>query len=106
MAKQLLVGAVLALFAISASPHPGGKDVAGCHADKNGVEMHCHGPNEEILPWPPVKKSRNAICHDRDSPWYNQTIHFQPFNSLKECLDSGGRLPMTQDAAASPDPSE
>lgn len=49
-------------------------------------------PDKE-LPWPPVKKSRSDICHDRDSQWYDQTIHFQPFNTMKECLESGGRLP-------------
>lgn len=32
-------------------------------------------------------------CHDRGAQWYAQTIHFEPFNTLRECLDSGGRLP-------------
>lgn len=49
-------------------------------------------PDNELA-WPPVKKSRSDICHDRDSQWYDQTIHFQPFNTMKECLESGGRLP-------------
>lgn len=34
-----------------------------------------------------------AGCHDRESQWYDQTIHFEPFKTLKDCLDSGGRLP-------------
>ena len=45
------------------------------------------------MPWPPVKKSRSDICHDRESQWYDQTIHFEPFNTLKQCLESDGRLP-------------
>ena len=34
-------------------------------------------------------------CHDRESPWYDRTIHFTPFNTMKECLDSGGRRPQS-----------
>lgn len=54
--------------------------------------MHCHDASGNELPWPPVKKSRNDIYHDRESQWYEQTIHFGPFNTVNDCLDSGGRL--------------
>jgi len=40
-----------------------------------------------------VKKSRSGICHDEHSTYYERTMHFQTFNSLKSCIDSGGRLP-------------
>ena len=89
----LSAASVLSLAPLAALPHSGVKDEVGCHAQEAGVIRHCHGPSDEMLPWPPVKKSRNGICHDRDSQWYAQTIHFEPFKTMKDCLDSGGRLP-------------
>jgi len=41
----------------------------------------------------PVKKSNSGICHTPGSHYYNQTKHFIPFNTLDDCLKSGGRLP-------------
>jgi len=91
---RTLVAAVgLSLVAFSASPHSGGKDPYGCHLEEATGKMHCHDAAGNELPWPPVKKSRSDICHDRGSQWYHQTIHFEPFNTLEECLKSGGRLP-------------
>ncbi|WP_230708289.1 hypothetical protein [Marinobacter adhaerens] len=40
-----------------------------------------------------VKMSNSGICHPPQSSWYDRTKTFQPFNSVKECLASGGRLP-------------
>ena len=40
-----------------------------------------------------VKKSKSGICHNTASSYYNRTKSFTPFNSLRDCLDSGGRLP-------------
>ena len=40
-----------------------------------------------------VKKSRLGICHGSSSPYYSRTKHYQPFDSLEACLQSGGRLP-------------
>jgi endonuclease G len=41
-----------------------------------------------------IKKSSSGICHAPDSPYYDKTSNFTPFNSLKECLKSeGARLP-------------
>ncbi len=91
--KALAIATSLALAPIVAAPHSGDKDTYGCHAVEGIGKRHCHDAAGNELPWPPVKKSRNNICHDRDSQWYAQTIHFEPFNTLKKCLDSGGRLP-------------
>ena len=41
----------------------------------------------------PVKKSKTNICHKKGSKYYNQTKHFRAFNTIKDCIDSGGRLP-------------
>jgi hypothetical protein len=42
---------------------------------------------------PPVKKSRSGICYEAGTGRYNQTEHFEPFASLEDCINSGGRLP-------------
>ena len=41
----------------------------------------------------PVKKSSSGICHATDSRHYERTDNFTPYNSLDDCLNSGGRLP-------------
>lgn len=41
---------------------------------------------------PAVKKATaSSICHDKTSPSYKQTKNFTPFNSMEECLKSGGK---------------
>ena len=40
-----------------------------------------------------VKKSKTNICHKKGSKYYDQTKHFRAFNTIKDCIDSGGRLP-------------
>ena len=47
-----------------------------------------HGPTDG-----PVKKSRNDICHAPGSSSYQSVKYFTPWDSLEECLASGGRLP-------------
>jgi hypothetical protein len=42
---------------------------------------------------PPVKKSKSGICHARGTSFYAQTKNYTAFNSLEECLKSGGRAP-------------
>ena len=42
---------------------------------------------------PPVKKSISGICNDTKSSYYVQTKNFTPFNTMDECLKSGGQLP-------------
>ena len=41
----------------------------------------------------PVKKSKTNICHKEGSRYYDQTKHFRAYNTIKECIESGGRLP-------------
>lgn len=40
-----------------------------------------------------VKKSSSGICHDKNSQYYAKTKKFKSYKTIKECLDSGGRLP-------------
>jgi hypothetical protein len=47
-----------------------------------------------------VKKSDNGICHDKTSPSFGNTKKFTAFNSMEECVKSGGKLPAGQPAAA------
>ncbi len=42
---------------------------------------------------PSVKKSVTGICHKVGTQYYKQTKKFKVFNSIKDCLKSGGRLP-------------
>ncbi|MCS3459443.1 hypothetical protein M2367_001585 [Aeromonas sp. BIGb0445] len=42
---------------------------------------------------PPVKKSRNGICHPKGGTYYSRTKHYQPYDTMQACLDSGGRAP-------------
>lgn len=91
--ESLIAVTFLSLLPFSASSHDRPMDEVGCHAQESGVIRHCHDAAGDELPWPPVKKSRSDICHGRNSQWYTQTIHFEPFNTMKACLDSGGRLP-------------
>lgn len=41
-----------------------------------------------------VKKSKTGICHAPGTTYYNKTKSFTPYNSIDECLKSGGRLPL------------
>lgn len=44
---------------------------------------------------PQVKKSSTGICHERGiSPHYDRTQNYTSYNSVQECLDSGGRSPL------------
>lgn len=44
---------------------------------------------------PQVKKSSTGICHEKGvSTHYDRTQNFTAYNSIQECLNSGGRLPL------------
>lgn len=52
-------------------------------------------PKQNVVPAQGiVKKSVNNICHAPGTRYYDQTKKFTPYNTLKECLDSGARLPL------------
>ncbi len=38
-----------------------------------------------------VKRSRNNICHDKNDPSFEQTLHFRAYKTMKDCLESGGK---------------
>ena len=42
---------------------------------------------------PNVKKSSSDICHEKGSQYYKQTKNYESFNTIEDCLISGGRLP-------------
>jgi hypothetical protein len=48
---------------------------------------------------PAVKKSKNGICHDVQSPDYRRTKNFIGFDSMAECLESGGQYPKRSSTA-------
>ena len=44
----------------------------------------------------PVKKSKTNICHKKGSKYYDQTKYFRAYQTMKDCIESGGRLPKRQ----------
>jgi hypothetical protein len=40
-----------------------------------------------------VKKSKTNICHAPGTTYYKQTKYYKAYKTLRECLESGGRLP-------------
>ena len=42
---------------------------------------------------PNVKRSSANICHEKGSQYYKQTKKYESFNTIEDCLNSGGRLP-------------
>ena len=44
----------------------------------------------------PVKKSKTNICHKKGSKYYDQTKYFRAYQTIKDCIESGGRLPKRQ----------
>jgi hypothetical protein len=74
--------------------HPGGLDGNGCHYDTSSGRYHCHRavkPNPAVNA--PVKKSRENVCHDRNSPNYSTLKFFISYPTMPACPTSGGRGP-------------
>jgi hypothetical protein len=92
LAAGVAVSVPLPLFA-----HPGGLDANGCHTNRKTGDYHCHrAPAPEGSSsgaGPPVKKSTSGICHDRKSQYYSRTKNFTVFQTMKACIESGGRPP-------------
>jgi hypothetical protein len=42
---------------------------------------------------PEVKKSKTNICHARGTTYYERTTNYTSYNTIDECINSGGRLP-------------
>lgn len=57
-----------------------------------GAEETGRDPDKAV-----VKKSRAGICHSPTSSSYDQVLHFQSFESVNDCIASGGRLPKGAD---------
>ena len=45
--------------------------------------------NTEVV----IKKSNSGICHAPGTTYYDRTLNFITFDSIDECLASGGKLP-------------
>ncbi len=89
------MAALLSLQSLPVAAHPGGLDSKGCHTNRKTGDYHCHRSQSggSTSDGPAVKKSSSGICHDHESPYYSQTKKFTAHESVKACLDSGGRLP-------------
>ncbi|RKR70988.1 uncharacterized protein DUF1524 [Marinobacter nauticus] len=40
-----------------------------------------------------IKRSTSGFCHPPHSPWYDRTQNYEPFETVKACLEAAGRLP-------------
>jgi len=40
---------------------------------------------------PAVKKSKTGICHPKGGTYYHKTKNYEPYQSMAECINSGGR---------------
>lgn len=50
-------------------------------------------PVSENTTNPNVKKSNTGICHAKETTYYGRTLNFTAYDSIDDCLASGGRLP-------------
>ena len=112
--KTLIAFATIAAFsAFAADPAVKKSDSGICH----GASSSSYGNTKKFTPFnsmdeciksggklpagakapaaaaDPVKKSDSGICHDKSSPHYEKTKNFTPFNSMDECVKSGGKPP-------------
>ena len=99
-----IIIAIYTIFVSSlAFSHGGGLDSCGGHNDRQNGDYHVHNYSaadacerssvREPPPTPLVKKSKSGICHVSGSTYYARTKNFTAYRSLKNCLNSGGRLP-------------
>ncbi|ETX09694.1 hypothetical protein MUS1_06240 [Marinomonas ushuaiensis DSM 15871] len=51
-----------------------------------------------------MKKSKSLICHQPNTEFYSRTKNFTAFDTLQECISSGGRLPKSQTASSAVKP--
>lgn len=64
--------------------------------EEDGIRVAGQGDfmcSEHLGLKPKVKKSNTGICHEEDTTYYYKTKDYRTFNSIEECLDSGGRKP-------------
>jgi hypothetical protein len=85
MKKHLLKLGLLTILTVS---------LLGCNSGDNyKSNSGDYAPATNISGDPAVKKSTTGICHEEGSTYYDRTKNFQPYNSIEDCLNSGGRLP-------------
>jgi len=61
--------------------------------ETKNVESPAKKQPETLISTGIVKKSSTGICHQPGSTYYVRTKNYTTYNSIKECLNSGGRMP-------------
>jgi hypothetical protein len=83
---------VLASAAHAADPAAGAKPAPASAAPTAPAPVAAAPAAAAPAADPAVKKATaSGICHDKTSPSFKQTKNFTPFNSMDECLKSGGK---------------
>ena len=75
----------------------------GAHVFAADAKKDAPAPAAAASADPIVKKSDSGICHDKSSPSFGITKKFTPFNSMDECVKSGGKPPVGAAAAPAPE---
>ncbi len=70
-----LLATTLLVLACGQTAHPADKDKALWDTDDPNI----------------IKRSRNDICHDSSDASFAKTDHFRAYQTMKDCLDSGGK---------------
>ena len=83
MTKTLIAGLFAAMLALNFGAAP-------VHAAQTAPKAATATQDASA---PAVKKSNTGICHAAGSTYYVRTLNFTPFETMAECIKSGGRLP-------------
>ncbi len=85
---------IMILAGTPAYSHGGGLDKYGCHNNRRTKEYHCHRKKTRKLPRSIIKKMlRTGNCYDSLSPWYYRARYYAVYDTMEECLRSGGKAP-------------
>ena len=91
---KIIIGVIVAILVLAGLVFAYSK---GANSTKNSnakqENMQSTSGDNSSSENPPVKKSTTGICHGVGTTYYSKTKNFTPYDSISDCLSSGGRLP-------------
>lgn len=70
-----------------------------------GLSLHLTGEDAFAEKSSIVKRSSSGICHNTESPYFERVKNYERFDSLKSCVQSGGRPTAARNNARQPNES-
>ena len=67
--------------------------LSGCGSTNTTTTSSEKSTTQQVESSGVVKKSTSGICHAPGTTYYDRTLNYKSFNSLDDCIASGGRLP-------------